>query len=553
MKRYFLLLFFFFIVNGNAQNFISFQWQISRNVNFQNTENQTLKWDKVDLLTSWERQGFSGFDGNCILKNNFDIPKKYWSKKLFLNCDLKGDVHQILINNQSFVAKNGTFEIPKKLLKEKNNVIVIKVSNLNYTGGINNNFCKIVPEIEDKESFVKIEELPENHIFKKYPKNLKISYFSPKNAQLEIEIIDDFHKNILTKNLNLKTGKHQISINLNSKNFKSGFYQIKSIMKNDGYIADVQWIGINPENIQCTSNSKPIGFKEFWQNSIQELSKISPNFNLIKNEELSKGTKDVYILEMKSFNNLIIRGYYFVPKNKKGKLPAILHVPGYGYGFENLDEFLNNPENVIELALCVRGHGISKDNFDPNKTGPGIWGYKIFNKDENSYRGIYMDCVRAVEFLWNRDEVDKSKIGVMGGSQGGGLAIATAALCKDKISACAYFDPFPTDVDDFVELRTICKTEIKNFLKFYNNDYSWNQAIEVQKLINVENFADEISCPVFFITALLDDDCPSHVGFSVYNKIRSKKEYKVFPNDGHICDEKYNKDFMNYFKNRFNF
>ena len=196
---------------------------------------------------------------------------------------------------------------------------------------------------------------------------------------------------------------------------------------------------------------------------------------------------------------------------------------------------------------------MSRDYFDPNKTGPGIWGYKIFSEDENSYRGIYMDCVRAVDFLWNREDVDKTKIGVMGGSQGGGLAIATAALCKDKISACAYFDPFPTDIEDFLELRTICKTEIKNFLNFYQNNYTWNQAIEVQKLINAENFADEISCPVFFISALLDDDCPSHVGFSVYNKIKSKKEFKIYPNDGHICDGKYNKDFMNYFKNKFNF
>lgn len=553
MKKYFSLALLFIIIAFNAQNFLPLEWQISRNHDFQNIQNQIVKWEKINLLTSWERQGFSGFDGVCLLQSSFDIPRKYWSKNLQLQCDLKCDVHQILINNHTIANKNGTFEIQKKFLKEKNNKILIKISNLNYSGGENSNICKLFPENIIEKSFVKIEDLSENHIVTNSPKSLKINYFTPKIAQLKVEITNDFHKNILTKIISLNPGKHQVDLNISSKYLKPGFYQIKSTLKNDGYVSDVQWFGINPEKIECQSKSKPLQFDKFWQNSIQELSKIAPNFNLKKNEELSQGTKDVYILEMNSFNNLIIRGYFFVPKNNKGKLPAILHVPGYGYGFENLDEFLNNPNNVIELALCVRGHGLSRDYFDPNKTGPGIWGYKIFSEDENSYRGIYMDCVRAVDFLWNREDVDKTKIGVMGGSQGGGLAIATAALCKDKISACAYFDPFPTDIEDFVELRTICKTEIKNFLNFYQNKYTWNQAIEVQKLINAENFADEISCPVFFISALLDDDCPSHVGFSVYNKIKSKKEFKIYPNDGHICDGKYNKDFMNYFKNKFNF
>src|ERR1041385_7277586 len=64
---------------------------------------------------------------------------------------------------------------------------------------------------------------------------------------------------------------------------------------------------------------------------------------------------------------------------------------------------------------------------------PGIWGYKLCSEKENAYRAIYMDCVRAVEFLLSRPEVDANKICVMGGSQGGGLTLATAGLCGDKI------------------------------------------------------------------------------------------------------------------------
>jgi cephalosporin-C deacetylase len=271
-----------------------------------------------------------------------------------------------------------------------------------------------------------------------------------------------------------------------------------------------------------------------------------------KVDSLSSGNRDGYVIEMKSLDNLTIRGYYFVPRTP-GKHAALLHVPGYGWGFQNIDPFLKSTENVIELALCVRGHGLSNDVFNPGFDVPGVWGYKLCSKQENAYRGIYMDCVRAVEFLFSRPEVDSTRVGVMGGSQGGGLTLVTAGLCKGKIAACAYFDPFPCDIKDFIDIRTVCKTEIRTFLKFYNNPCSFEDALQVQELINTKGFAQWIQCPVYFATGLFDDDCPPHVGFAAYNLITTEKQYKVFPNGSHMEGSDYNMGFMEFFKNRFKY
>jgi cephalosporin-C deacetylase-like acetyl esterase len=160
----------------------------------------------------------------------------------------------------------------------------------------------------------------------------------------------------------------------------------------------------------------------------------------------------------------------------------------------------------------------------------------ICSKDSNAYRGVYMDCLRAVDFLCNRAEVDKSKIGVIGGSQGGGLTLVTAGLYHDKIAACAYFDPFPCDLTDFINIRQQCQTELQLFLDYYNNTCSWQDAMAVQELINTKGFAHFITCPTLFVTALFDDDCPTHVGFAAYNLIKAPKQYKIFPNDSHLAE-----------------
>src|SRR6266851_2312235 len=53
------------------------------------------------------------------------------------------------------------------------------------------------------------------------------------------------------------------------------------------------------------------------------------------------------------------------------------------------------------------------------------------------YRHAYADAVRALELLANRDEVDEKRLAVTGFSQGGGMALAVAALSERPILAMA--------------------------------------------------------------------------------------------------------------------
>ena len=81
----------------------------------------------------------------------------------------------------------------------------------------------------------------------------------------------------------------------------------------------------------------------------------------------------------------------------------------------------------------------------------GLLTHNIVDRNTYSYRGFYMDAIRVIDFLLSRDEVDGERIGVTGGSQGGGLAIATAAL-RPEIRAAVVAAPFLCGFMDSIKL-----------------------------------------------------------------------------------------------------
>jgi len=551
MRKVIILLFVLGCLSGTlfAQNFLSPVWKINSGITSPDLQDNLSieSWKDVNFLLSWERQGYYWRSGNCQLSQKFVLPGNYKSGDFTLALSLQCDVESIYINgkyvggklpSQFWTDKRGAkteYLITKDMLKSGGeNIISILASNFTYTGGKSLNSCSLYPSKAGSVSDLKISVPVKEHIFAVGDKNaaINIEYKAVQKGSVELYIVSDFHDTLVHKTFTVKAGAGAIPFNFTREIDRPGFYECTAVMKDIGFTGAVRWFTISPDKIECSQKTVP-GFKKYWDGALEELKAVAPNFEIKKNETLSSGSRDGYIVEMKSLGGLTIRGYYFVPRSG-GKHAAILHVPGYGYGFDEGKPFINSTDDVVELAICVRGHGISADVFNPGFEVPGIWGYKLCSEKENAYRSIYMDCVRAVEFLLTRPEIDTKKVFVMGGSQGGGLTIATAGLCHNKIKACAYFDPFMTDTRDQLKIRTMCNKEIKSYLDYYNNECSFEDALKVQDLIDTKGFAEWITCPVLFTTALFDDDCPPHMGFAAYNRIKSSKSFKIYPDDSHL-------------------
>ena len=180
---------------------------------------------------------------------------------------------------------------------------------------------------------------------------------------------------------------------------------------------------VDPEKMTTVSDTPP-DFAQYWARAKRELAGIEPQYKLIKVDSLGTSARDCYVVEMHSLGNVLIRAWLFLPK-KPGKYPAVLSVQGYSSVMQP-DWTFDDP-NVVRLGLNIRGHGNSRDDVNPGF--PGYLYSGIQDKEKFIYRGSYMDCFRAIDFLFWRPEVDTTRVAVEGGSQGGALSFATAALC----------------------------------------------------------------------------------------------------------------------------
>lgn len=545
------------VTTSFAQNLVPYQWQLEFNDGSSH---------EINLLLSWERQGLSYLSQPGTLSNTFYIPKKAHPADFTLEIQLLAQVGDIFINdhliggnfNTPFIwsaspeYESRKFNISKELLNlGGENSITIACADYSYTGGINHNFIMLYASPPTNSS-IRFSFRSDEHLFNDQDDvSFDLITRAASDGHVSLIIRNDFRDALVTKELKVKKGIQESTLNLGPNRLPPGIYEIMAVLNDQGYIGATTYFVVSPTAME-RSSPEPRGYKKYWDGAMKELEKVKPYFKINQVDSLSTEKRNGFVVEMQSIGNVTIRGYYFVPKGKK-KYPAILNLPGYGYGFEYLDEFLKVDEEVIELAICVRGHGISLEAFSTEFPVPGFIGYEICDKEKIAYRQIYMDCLRALEFLLSRDEVDQAKIGVLGGSQGGGMALMTAGLMPDKVHACAYFDPFPTDLSNHIEIRTLIEDELKSYLKYYGNTCDMETARNTFSFLDTRHFAKKITCPVLYVTGLRDDDCPPRLGFSAYNEITAHKSFKIFPGDSHIGESNWKETMMSFFKEEFGF
>src|SRR5688500_16095537 len=175
---------------------------------------------------------------------------------------------------------------------------------------------------------------------------------------------------------------------------------------------------------------------------------------------------ETYEIHYDSIDGVRIAGWYCRPAEAyvPPPYPALLLVPGY------ISE-PTLPKSWAKLgyaAVGVAPRGKLRSNRQFNPGYPGLLLSNPIDRNTYGYRGFYVDAVRAVDFDKSRPEVDSSRIGVHGSSQGGALTIVVSALRNGEIAAAAAGAPYLCCIMDSATLsHTYPYEEINEYLRLH--------------------------------------------------------------------------------------
>ena len=204
-------------------------------------------------------------------------------------------------------------------------------------------------------------------------------------------------------------------------------------------------------------NPRPGDFDEFWKRALADLDATDPRPELIPSTVIRAADAETFDLFFTGVGGARIYAKYLRPKNPPRPSPALLLFHGYtGHSGDWQDKLSYVTQGFAVAALDCRGQGGRSEDLGGVR-GNTLNGHIIRGLDESPdkllFRQIFLDTVQLARVVAAFDEVDARRLSCMGGSQGGALAIACAAL-EPRIRRCVSIYPFLTGFF-FLEGRTI--------------------------------------------------------------------------------------------------
>src|SRR5690606_31799260 len=142
------------------------------------------------------------------------------------------------------------------------------------------------------------------------------------------------------------------------------------------------------------------------------------------------------------------------------------------------------------------------------------------------FRAIFFDTLLLARIVMSLDEVDADRVGATGGSQGGALALACAAL-EPRIKRTATMYPFLCDYRRVwdLDLAVGAYEELRYFLRKFDPCHARVEEIFTKLgYIDVQHLAPRVRGEVLMFTGLMDRICPPSTQFAAYNRLTCAKE-----------------------------
>lgn len=284
--------------------------------------------------------------------------------------------------------------------------------------------------------------------------------------------------------------------------------------------------------------AEPDDFADFWSGTLAQSRERWAAPRLVR-VDARMPLLDVYDVSLSGFQGEEVRGWLLRPARADGPLPAVLTYRGYGGGRGQPVEHAGwAAAGYAHLVMDTRGQGSgwsSGATADPHGSGPAYPGSMtrgIHDPLAYYYRRVFTDAALGVDAARSIPWIDETRVVVAGESQGGGIALAAAALCEGL--AAALIDvPFLCHFERAIRLAAEGPyLELVAFLGAHRD--AGDDVARTLSYFDGVNMAKRVTAPVLFSVALMDLICPPSTVFAAFNSISSSsREIVTYPFNGH--------------------
>ncbi|MDQ3814229.1 MAG: acetylxylan esterase, partial [Armatimonadota bacterium] len=266
-------------------------------------------------------------------------------------------------------------------------------------------------------------------------------------------------------------------------------------------------------------NPRPADIDAYWDTALAEMRAIDPAVELVPHQ-LNAAFAECFHLYFTGVGGARVHAKYLRPRHATELHPAVVMFHGYsGNSGEWSDKLSYVAQGFSVAALDCRGQGGLSEDTGGVK-GNTLRGHIIRGLDDAPekllFRQIFLDCAQLAGIVMNMPEVDAARVGATGGSQGGGLTLACAAL-EPRIKRAAPIFPFLCDYLRVweMDLDVAAYDELRTYFRSFDPRHERQTEVFTRLgYIDNQHLAHRIRAEVLMAVGLMDTVCPPSTQFA---------------------------------------
>ena len=288
----------------------------------------------------------------------------------------------------------------------------------------------------------------------------------------------------------------------------------------------------------------PVDFDAFWAGVKSELASVPADWERLPR---AGGETDTHVIDWVRFSSLddmLVYGWLAVPKRRAAPTGnrGYLGLPGYSLGNPPPGPEALYPDTVT-LDLNIHGNLPDTPYQHPSLSNVDYITAGIDTPQTYICRTIIGHCLRALDVLAAQPEVSPERLMVGGMSQGGGLALVTAALAPE-VKLCLADMPWLCALELALSLLDRSKYKKMGVARYPDArgliaDYAEAHLDIAAHIYQTYSYFDPLShaadiwCPTQMSAGGRDPSCKPPTIYAVYNELTCEKEMLYLPTIGH--------------------